>query len=253
MSYTVVSGTFTGPGEVASAMYSFLATSGWSLVRTVADGAIKDRIYKSVARVPDLYVQTVSSGSSLYHTMYGSYSSSGIEQGLLGGPLYTNLGASYTGNYWLVGDSSFAWLITGVSGSFYSSYVGYLDSFLSSSLSGLHGAALVWNGAQGQKFSDSRVAMYTSSSGIVACSAVDMETLYGDGVIVSDGSNSFFGAPVVVKDTTYRGTLLGIVQVKEDSALTSGEAVPIGCSGDNYLYISHSGTNNTFFYGPINA
>jgi len=264
--YTLFSGTASDIYQTADYLDTFLVNSlGWERRYTIASGVgSRDRVYKNaggqtIGLYDDIYARFNANSGILYNYAYISHSDvDTTSSGEMGGDEYSaNFGGmSDNNNFWFIANKDFVWVLikNSISGTYFSSGVGYVDSFYSNSVD-TYPVSVVGQNTSTYDFTNDRVRMYNHVNTPTFYHSGDYSELVSSGTVQSRDS-SFFGMPVVllndnVGEYELRGELKGIKQV--GGSLLSSEDILYGIqtvSSGVYFVIKHGSETNTFAYGP---
>jgi hypothetical protein len=206
-----------------------------------------------------IYSRFYAHDSILYNYTYSYYSPGGLSySGQMGGDEYSaNYGAmSGSSKYWFIGDKDVVWIVVSdtVSGTYFSSSTGYIDTYYSNSIDN-YPVCVVGQKNISYDFQSDRVRMYNYLSTASFYHAENCSDLIKYGSKQSRDS-SYFGMPIVLVNNNtgeyeIRGELKGIRQIY-GSDFISGDKITINNTtlSGTYLIIKHDGITKTYAYGP---
>lgn len=267
--FTLLSGTTNSMYDMLNVFDVFLVnTLGWTRLDTLASGVSNlDRVYHNDGGetgnpYSDIYARWKTVDTSIYQYSYSDFNPTthvGLSE-LGGTPETANYGTSVSGcTYWFIGDRDVAWLVleSTISGTFFSSSIGYCDSYYTSTIDPLP-VCVVGHLVDTRDFTGVRVLM-RNSSGV-------SQEYFADNYftpILSKGNpqardSRCFSMPILLYNNNagsyeIRGEMKGIKQV-DGSNYVSGRVVPLvlPTSSGNYLVIRHGdGNSTTYAYGPV--
>jgi len=264
--YTLFSGTASDIYQTADYLDVFLVDHlGWERRYTIASGVgSRDRVYRNaggetIGLYDDIYARFNASSGTLYNYAYISHSDvDTTSSGEMGGDEYSaNFGGlNDQNNFWFIGDKDFVWVLTrnSVSGTYFSSGVGYVNTFYSSSVD-TYPVSVVGQNTSSYDFTNDRVKMYNYANTPTFYHSADYSALVASGTVQARDS-SFFGMSVVlindnIGEYELRGELKGIKQI--GGSLLSSQDILYGIqtvASGVYFVIKHESDENTFAYGP---
>ena len=265
MVYTLYSGTVSDVYELADRLDIYLEHMGWSRWYTLSSGLdTRDRVYFNnygtvSGTYNPVYARFNANNSILYNYAYTYYSPAGSPTtGQMGGDQYSSNYGLLQGSckFWFIGDKDVVWIVANntVSGTFYSSSIGLIDTYYDKSIDS-YPVCVVGQYNTSHDFLSSRAKMYNYVGTPAFYHAENCSNLLKNASKQSRDS-SYFGMPIVLVNDTVgqheiRGELKGIRQVY-GSDFTSGDILYINNTSisGTYLVIKHDDSTKTYAYGP---
>lgn len=237
---------------------------GWTRHYTISSGvATRDRVYfngggSETNEYDPIYCRVRATAGVLYNYAYTYYSAAGDSwSGELGGNSVASNPGCFSGScvYWLLANLDGFWCVTNntTSGTYYSSGVGYVNSYFCPSTDP-YPVCVVGQELDTHTFFNNRAQMYDYSGSPSTYTAESMAPLLVYGLRQAR-SGAYFSTAIPLMNATpgeqeMRGELRGIRQVYGLSDVGSLASMS-GTLGEYYLFIRHAEPTNAFVYGPV--
>lgn len=266
--YTMSSGVATDALDLADRLDVFLTEYiGWVRQYTVDSGvSTRDRVYynnggEESNPYNDMYARWKGLNTGIiYQYAYSYYSVLGVYSDEMGGTAATSNPGAYSGpcKYWLLGNKDVVWVLTcnTTSGTYYSSSIGYCDSYYCPSYDALP-VVVVGQEVDSKTFVDNRVLMYNRLGAPAPYVSENYSLLVQHGT-PQERDGSYFGMGVVLRNDVVgerelRGELFGAKQIYGSDFVSENILVVSGTS-EQYFVLRHDNNyQNTFAYGPFST